>query len=133
MSSRHGFLLVLMKLSYFFSDLLGFVVVSMATKRVRLNKLEKEIESLRDNHAILLKAARIGKFKPNINANAEDQPAEIPGSLKKKGIHFQELYDQAERQQFVSQTAANQIVESAHKLIGIVNELKIAYIVNENK
>ena len=105
----------------------------MATKRVRLNKLEKEIESLRDNHAILLKSARIGRFKPNINANLEDQPAEMPVTLKKKGTHFQDLYDQTQRQLFVSRTAANQIVESAHKLIEIVNELKIAYIVNENK
>eukprot|EP01083_Nonionella_stella_P167497 563115_1 len=107
----------------------------MATKKVRLHKLEKEIHSLRDNHAILLKSARIGKFRKNDLANDDDeQPQEIPVSLKnKKKHHFQEIYDQTQRQQFISQTAANQIVQSVHNLIDLINELKIANIVNANK
>lgn len=107
----------------------------MASKKVRLHKLEKEIDSLRDNHQILLKTSRIGKFKLNINANEdEEQGEEIPVPLNQKGRHnFQEVHDQTQRQQFIAQTAANQIVQSAHNLIQLINELKIAYIVNENK
>lgn len=104
----------------------------MATKKARLHKLEQEIDYLRENHTMLLRAARIGKFKANMAADDEEQPQEIPVSLKKRH-HFQEVYDQTQRQQFISQTAANQIVQSAHNLIELINELKIAYIVNENK
>ena len=104
----------------------------MATKKIRLHKLEKEIDSLRDNHQILLKTARIGKFKQQEIVDDDQQPTEIPLPLQKRH-HFQEVYDQTQRQQFISQTAANQIVQSCHNLIGLINELKIAYIVNENK
>ena len=105
----------------------------MATKKARLHKLEQEMEYLTENHILLLRAARIGKFKPNMAAaDDEEQPQEIPISLKKRH-HFQDVYDQTQRQQFISQTAANQIVQSAQNLIELINELKIAYTVNENK
>ena len=103
----------------------------MSTKKVRLHKLQREIDALRDNHQILLKSARIGKFKVNPNAEDDDeqsQPQEIPIPLQKRQ-NYQEIYDQTQRQQFISQTAANQIVQSAHNLIELINELKIAYIV----
>ena len=101
----------------------------MATKKVRLHKLQREIDALRDNHQILLKSARIGKFKVNPAAEDDDeQPQELPVPLQKKH-NYQEIYDQTQRQQFISQTAANQIVQSAHNLIELINELKIAYIV----
>eukprot|EP01084_Bolivina_argentea_P257131 433139_1 len=104
----------------------------MATKKIRLHKLEKEIHSLRDNHSILLKAARIGKFRYNQahDINDSEQPQELATPLDKKH-HFQEVYDQTERQQFISQTSANQIVQSAHNLIELINELKTAYIIND--
>mmetsp|Transcript_34059 Transcript_34059/g.55524 ORF Transcript_34059/g.55524 Transcript_34059/m.55524 type:complete len:105 (+) Transcript_34059:17-331(+) len=104
----------------------------MATKKVRLRRLEKEIDALREHHQLLLRTARIGKFKPNIVANDEDQPAEIPVSLTNRH-HFQEIYDQTQRQVFSAQTASHQIVNAAQNLIELIQELKIAYIVNDNK
>ena len=101
---------------------------------------DERLHSLRENYATLIKSCRVGKFKEThamrntqmrSDMDDKDQMKEVPVDLKMQ--KFQEIYDGTMRQEFIGQTAANQIVQSAHNLIDLIHELKISYIINDNE
>ena len=114
--------------------------MAQQTSDERLHTLDQEIESLRENYAILIKSFRIGKFKEThamrntqMRSDMDDkqQTKEVPVDLTRQ--KFQEIFDGTMRQEFIQQTAAHQIVQSAHNLIDLIHELKISYVINDNQ